>query len=78
MPLTVKTAVLHEENQSKNQCKVLTFFYYVEKITYSIPTTFIAMTYATSIPTTVVGTDIPTKLYETAYFDKSCTQDTAT
>ena len=30
------------------------------------------MTYATSIPKTVVGTDIPTKLVGTVYFDKSC------
>ena len=30
------------------------------------------MTYATSIPTTVLGTDIPTKLVGTIYFDKSC------
>ena len=29
--------------------------YYVEKMTYSISTTFIGMTYATSIPTTVLG-----------------------
>ena len=41
-------------------------------MTYSIPTTFIDMTYATSIPTTVVGTDIPTKIVGTVYFDKSC------
>ena len=33
----------------------MTFLYYVEKMTYSIPTTFICMTYATSIPTTVLG-----------------------
>ena len=94
MPLTVKTAVLHEGNQSKNACKVLIFLYNVEKMTYSISTTFIGMTYATSIPTTVlgmlveplqallmplafpqttvVGTDIPTKLVGTVYFDKPC------
>ena len=41
-------------------------------MTYNIPTTFICMTYATIIPTTVVGTDIPTKLLGTVYFDKSC------
>ena len=29
--------------------------YYVEKMTNSTPTTFIGITYATSIPTTVVG-----------------------
>ena len=48
------------------------FLYYVEKMTYSIPTTFIGMTYATSIPTTVVGTDIPTELVGTVYLGKSC------
>ena len=30
------------------------------------------MTYNTSIPTTVLGTDIPTKLVGTVYFDKTC------
>ena len=33
--------------------------------------TFTGMTYATSIPTTVVGTDIPAKLVGTVYFGKS-------
>ena len=33
------------------------------------------MTYATSIPTAVVGKDIPTKLVGTVYFDKSCEGD---
>ena len=32
------------------------------------------MTYVTSTPITVVGTDIPTKLVGTVYFDKSCDQ----
>ena len=41
-------------------------------MTCSIPTTFIDMTYATSIPTIVVGTDIPTKLVGMVHFDKSC------
>ena len=41
-------------------------------MTYSISTTFIGMAYTTSIPTTVVGMDIPKKLVRTVYFDKSC------
>ena len=72
MLLTVKTAVLLEGNQSKNYCKVLTLLHYVEKMTYSISTTFIDMTYATSIPIIVVGMGIPTKLVGKVYFDKSC------
>ena len=39
---------------------------------YSIPTTFIGRAYTTSIPTTVMGMEIPTKLVGTVYFDKSC------
>ena len=46
--------------------------YLIEKMTYSIPTTFVGSTDTNSIPTTVVGIDIPTKLVGTVYFDKSC------
>ena len=46
---------------------ILTFLYLVDKIAFSILTTFIGRKY-----TTVVGTDIPTKLVGTEYFDKSC------
>ena len=43
-------------------------------MTYSIPTTFIGRAYTTSIPSTVVGMDILTKIVGMVYFDKSCKQ----
>ena len=66
------------ENKAKAQLgltelgKILTFMYSIEKLTYIIPTTFAGRTNTTSIPTTVVGIDIPAKLVGTVYFDKSC------
>ena len=44
----------------------------IEKLTYIIPTIFVGRVDTTSIPTTVVGRQIPTKLVGTVYFDKSC------
>ena len=46
--------------------------YLVEKMVYSILTSFIGRTFTTSIPTTVVETDIHRKIVGTVYFDKSC------
>ena len=43
------------------------FLHLVQNMTYSIHTTFIGRTDTTSIPTTVIGTDIPTKLVGTVY-----------
>ena len=40
-------------------------------MTYRIPTTFVGWTHTNSIPTSVVGRHIPSKLVGTAYFDKS-------
>ena len=54
-----------------NEQKVLTSLYLVEKMTYSIPTKFIGSTDTTSIHKTVVGTEIPTNLVGTGYYDKS-------
>ena len=39
---------------------------------HNITTIFVGRTGTPSIPTTYVGTDIPTKLVGTVYFDKSC------
>ena len=49
----------------------MTFIYLIQKLIYIFPTTFVERANTTSIPTTVAGRHISTKIVGKVYFDKS-------